>query len=106
VSLNDDHLSPQVVPGGNAEVLQAAEDFAAQILLCSPCSIQASLQVVKRSMAEEPSVLQALKMQHFYPTVQRMNKSPNMIEGPVAFSEKRAPSWTPPEPLGKFSAKL
>ena len=38
-------ICQRVVPGGSAEVVAAAENFADEILACSPDAIQASLQV-------------------------------------------------------------
>jgi len=96
-------IAQKVVPGGNAEVLAAAEEFAQQVLACSPDSIQASIQVAKKSLAEETNVLDAMKKQGQYPAALRMNQSDNRKEGPTAFSEKRQPKWVPPKPLGQFS---
>jgi len=69
----------QVVEGGGEEVLAAALDFAEQVLLCSPDAIQASMQVVKKSMAEHHSgdIVGSLKAQRTYPAGVRMNKGPN-----------------------------
>merc|ERR1712187_815223 len=91
----------RVTPGGSDEVLAAAEELAAQILACSPDSIQASLQVVKRSIAEEPDVVKASKFVNYQPAAKRLFKSPNVMEGPTAFAQKRAPNWVAPVPLAK-----
>lgn len=95
-------IACQVAPGGNEGVLNAALDFAEQILLCSPDSIQASLQVVKRSISEETSVLDAIKVQNTYPAAVRMFLSDNTKEGPLAFSQKRTPNWSAPKPISDF----
>lgn len=95
-------ICSQVVPGGNEEVLEAALKTAKQILMCSPDSTQASLQVVKKSLSEEISILEAMKEQQNYPAVKRMNLSHNTMEGPRAFSEKRLPDWKPPKPLEEY----
>ena len=96
-------IACQMVPGGNDEVVKAAIEFAQQILLCSPDAIQASLQVIKKSMGEELSILDAITAQTAYPAAKRMFAGPNTLEGPTAFSEKRAPNWSAPKPLAEFS---
>jgi len=93
-------ICSQVVPG--PQLLAAAEELANQVVACSPDSIQASLQTVKRSMAEETSVLEAVKKQMKYPAVRRLFKSPNVKEGPTAFAQKRKPNWAAPTPLAKL----
>ena len=72
----------QVVKGGAEEVVAAALDFAAQVLLCSPDAIQASMQVVKKSMAEHHTgdIVGSMRAQKSYPAGVRMNKGPNRIE--------------------------
>jgi crotonobetainyl-CoA hydratase len=72
----------QVVKGGAEEVVAAAFDFAEQVLLCSPDAIQASMQVVKKSMAEHypGDIVGSLRAQRSYPAGVRMNKGPNRIE--------------------------
>ena len=92
-------ICQMVVP----DALAAAEEFAAQILLCSPDSIQASLQVIKTTMEQGLSVIDSIKTQQSYSATRRMQKSPNMLEGPTAFSQKRKPNWTAPKPLSQFS---
>merc|ERR550514_348996 len=96
-------IAQQCVPGGNAEVLAAAKEFAKNVLACSPDSVQASIQVAKKSLSEETSVLEAIIKQAKYPAAVRMNKSDNRVEGPTAFAQKRAPKWVPPKPLAEFS---
>eukprot|EP00944_MAST-04C_sp_MAST-4C-sp1_P005689 g5689.t1 len=95
-----------VVPHG--DLMKSAMEFADKILACSPDAIQASLQVAKRSMAEELSMVDAITIANRYPAAVRMFKGPNTQEGPTAFSEKRKPNWCAPEPLGNFmsSSKL
>ena len=60
------------------------------------------MQVVKRTLAEEQSILGGIKAQRAYPAALRMNQGPNRKEGPTAFAEKRAPNWVPPVPLAKL----
>ena len=95
-----------VVP--HEDLMKSAMGFADKILACSPDAIQASLQVAKRSMAEELSMVDAITIANRYPAAVRMFKGPNTQEGPTAFSEKRKPNWCAPEPLGNFmsSSKL
>jgi len=93
------------------ELMPAAEAFAGQILACSPDAIAASLAVAKatwRNMSPETTnEIIATRTQGQYPAVQRQLRSPNQLEGPKAFAEKRAPEWHAPEPLEKFqSSKL
>lgn len=95
-------IACEVVKGGNEEVLAAAEKFAQQILSCSPDSIQASLQVIKRSIAEEPDMVKAIKFGNKQPAAMRLFNGKNVMEGPTAFAQKRAPNWVAPEPLSKL----
>ena len=78
----------QLVPEGQA--LSAAKEFAAQILECSPVSIRTSLDVVRRGL-EYSDVRDAMLMH--YDSVKTLRESEDMIEGPLAFSEKRKPNW-------------
>lgn len=81
----------EVVP--TTELMPAARRLAAQILELSPMSIRASKQTVLRGL-DEPSLADAMKNQAEYPAVLAMRASKDMIEGPLAFSEKRAPRWS------------
>jgi crotonobetainyl-CoA hydratase len=78
----------QLVPEG--EALTAAKAFAAQIIECSPVSIRTSLDVVRRGL-EYADVRDAMLMH--YDSVATLRNSEDMIEGPLAFSEKRKPNW-------------
>jgi enoyl-CoA hydratase/carnithine racemase len=78
----------QLVPEGAA--LTAAKAFAAQIIECSPVSIRTSLDVVRRGL-EYADVRDAMLMH--YDSVATLRNSEDMIEGPLAFSEKRKPNW-------------
>ena len=96
-----------VVP--HEDLMKTALEFADMILACSPDAIQASLQVAKRSMEEELSMVDAITIANKYPAALRMFQGPNTKEGPTAFSQKRKPNWSAPAPLGKFieqSSKL
>jgi enoyl-CoA hydratase/carnithine racemase len=75
-----------------AELIPAAKKLAAQILECSPMSIRASKEAVYRGLTE-PSVQAALEAQHKYDAVRAMFRSEDLIEGPMAFAQKRPPQW-------------
>ncbi|APV37641.1 enoyl-CoA hydratase-related protein [Acinetobacter soli] len=72
-------------------VLEAAKRWAHEILACSPLSIRATKQAVLKGL--ESSVEQAMQDQWQYDAMQRMLNSDDVIEGPKAFAEKRAPQW-------------
>lgn len=101
-------IAQQCVPP--AELMPAAEKFAEQILACSPDAISASLAVAKstwRNMTPETTdEITATRSQGQYPATKRQEVSPNKLEGPTAFSQKRAPKWHAPKPLSDFGAKL
>ena len=78
----------KLVPEGSA--LSAAQEFAAQIIDCSPVSIRTSLDVVRRGL-EHADIRNAMGMN--YESVNTLKKSEDMIEGPKAFAEKRKPNW-------------
>jgi crotonobetainyl-CoA hydratase len=59
-------------------------------MACSPVSIRTSLDVVRRGL--QHSDLQAAMTTH-YDSVETLRNSEDMIEGPLAFSEKRQPNW-------------
>jgi crotonobetainyl-CoA hydratase len=79
----------EVVPQG--EALAAAERWAETIAKNSPMSIRASKQAIQKGM--EVSLEQAMTGQREYPAVKAMAGSQDYVEGPKAFSEKRAPKW-------------
>jgi crotonobetainyl-CoA hydratase len=79
----------EVVPQG--EALNAALRWAETICKVSPMSIRASKQAIEKGMTG--SLEQALANQMNYPAVKAMAASQDYIEGPKAFSEKRAPNW-------------
>ena len=66
------------------------KDFAKQIMECSPVSIRTSLDVVRRGL-EFSDVKDAMTAQ--YDSVKALWNSEDLIEGPLAFSEKRKPNW-------------
>lgn len=75
----------------HGELLDAARRWADQILECSPMSIRASKQAVDQGF-EHGGVESALAAR--YPAVEDMVRSQDFVEGPLAFAEKRPPSWT------------
>src|SRR5215469_2449914 len=79
----------EVVPAG--EALAAAERWAETIARNSPMSIRASKQAIRMGM--EAPLEKAMTDQRDYPAVKAMAASQDYIEGPKAFSEKRAPKW-------------
>jgi enoyl-CoA hydratase/carnithine racemase len=80
----------EVVPA--AELMTAARRWADQILACSPTSIRASKDAVQRGL-QEATLEAAYRGQMAYPDVRAMFASTNLIEGPMAFAQKRAPNW-------------
>ena len=79
----------EVVP--HDELMARTRAWATQMLACSPVSLRTSKDVVYRGL--DTSSLQE-SMQADYETVRQLVKSEDFIEGPKAFSEKRAPNWT------------
>ena len=73
--------------------LPAARRLAAQICELSPMSIRASKQAVMQGL-DEPTLEAAIRGQGKYPAVAALFRSEDLIEGPRAFAEKRAPHWT------------
>jgi enoyl-CoA hydratase/carnithine racemase len=72
--------------------VEAARNWASQILECSPMSIRASKQAVHLGLAEH-SVEDATDQQRHYPAVAAMFASDDLKEGPLAFAQKRKPQW-------------
>jgi enoyl-CoA hydratase/carnithine racemase len=80
----------EVVPAGQA--VEGAKRWAAQILECSPMSIRASKEAVRKGL-EHASVQEAYASQMQGEAVRAMFKSADFIEGPMAFAQKRKPDW-------------
>ena len=78
----------EVVP--HDQLMQAAMNWAEQIIVCAPLSIRASKDVVYKSL-DSASLQDA--MEGKYESVQAMVGSADFIEGPKAFAEKRPPNW-------------
>ena len=81
----------EVVP--QADLMDRARAWAEMIVDCSPTSIRASKEAVYRGL-DEPSLEAAYRGQTKYDEVRAMFASPNVIEGPMAFAQKRKPQWT------------
>ncbi|MCA6321729.1 MAG: enoyl-CoA hydratase/isomerase family protein [Phenylobacterium sp.] len=79
-----------VVPAG--ELMAAARRWAAQIAELSPMSIRASKEAVFKGL-DEPTLEAAIRGQNRYPAVSALFTSEDFVEGPMAFSQKRAPNW-------------
>ena len=78
----------EVAPAG--QVLEAAREWANQILECAPLSVRASKQAAMEGMNADS--LEAA-MNGRYDQVNAMRHSADFIEGPLAFLEKRSPNW-------------
>ena len=72
------------------ELMTTAKTWAGMIAECSPMSIRASKQAVMGGL-DIANFEDAFKTK--FPAVVDMIKSEDFIEGPKAFSEKRAPQW-------------
>lgn len=98
-------IAQRLVPASE-NVVDEAIKVADEILLGSPDGVQLSVQVAKACYYEGADIFDVLKKQPSFPTYQRMFKSPNTVEGPKAFTQKRKPNWVPPQPLSNFKSKL
>jgi crotonobetainyl-CoA hydratase len=73
------------------DVVEAAKRWAVDILACSPMSLRATKQAAYQGWGHP--LADALDADPSRPAVLAMVASDDCIEGPIAFSEKRAPSW-------------
>ncbi|MDZ4738877.1 MAG: enoyl-CoA hydratase-related protein [Alphaproteobacteria bacterium] len=74
------------------EAVSGAKKIAAQILECSPMSVRASKEAVYRGLME-PHLEAATENQRTYEGIRAMFTSEDLIEGPMAFAQKRPPQW-------------
>ena len=81
-------LVNEVVP--HADLMAAAEQWAAEILECSPLSVQLTKEAALDGLTF--SVDDALARDQ--ERLQRLLASTDFVEGPQAFAEKRKPRWT------------
>ncbi len=79
----------QVVP--HEELAAAARTMADTILMSSPTSIQASIAAARHDAGGE--LRHAILTAWDLPVVKAMQSSPNFLEGPRAFAERRTPLW-------------
>jgi enoyl-CoA hydratase/carnithine racemase len=80
-------LVNEVVPA--KDLMTAAERWARTIAECSPLSVQATKQAALQGFGKP---LGDAMFAH-YPAVDRLWGSEDVVEGPRAFAEKRAPRW-------------
>jgi enoyl-CoA hydratase/carnithine racemase len=80
----------EVVPA--ADLMAIALKWAQMITANAPSSVRASKQASYQGL-NEPSLEAAYKAQYKYDAVRAMFASPNLIEGPMAFAQKRAAKW-------------
>lgn len=73
------------------DVLAAARRWADQILACSPMSIRATKEALRRS--EGRDTLSAMREEWHWPAMEAMLASEDAKEGPAAFAAKRKPAW-------------
>ena len=78
----------EVVPA--AELMDTAKRWAGMISECSPMSIRASKESVYQGL-DEANLEKAVNGK--YPAVAALFRSEDLIEGPLAFAEKRKPKW-------------
>jgi enoyl-CoA hydratase/carnithine racemase len=81
-------LVNRVVPA--ADLDDAVNDLIDEIMLCAPLSVMATKQAAMRGL--EGGLGEALT--GTYPAVRAMMASADAKEGPLAFAEKRQPTWT------------
>jgi acetyl-CoA C-acetyltransferase len=74
------------------DLMQEARRWAREILACSPMSIRAAKEVMRKG-ADESAFAEAYRNQQVYPAVKALFKSADFLEGPLAFAQKRAPKW-------------
>ena len=80
----------EVVPAEN--LMTTACKWAQMITACAPSSVRASKEACYKGL-DEDSLQAAYKAQYKYEAIRAMFASPNLIEGPMAFAQKRPPNW-------------
>lgn len=85
-------LVNEVVP--HEELRAAAERWAREILLGAPIAVRGSKEGAMRGLDRPLREAFRAEQRGEYAWLQRQESSADRIEGPRAFSEKRAPKWT------------
>ena len=80
-------LVNEVVPA--KDLMATAMRWAAEIAECSPLSVQATKQAALDGLAKPLREAMA----ESYPAVQKLFASEDVVEGPMAFAQKRKPQW-------------
>jgi enoyl-CoA hydratase/carnithine racemase len=80
-------LANEVVP--QDKLLETAEAWAAEIMLGAPLSLQATKEAATLGLG----IPLEDAIDKRYPVMEQMYGSEDLVEGPKAFSEKRAPVW-------------
>jgi acetyl-CoA C-acetyltransferase len=75
------------------KLLATARRWAEEIIGNSPMAVRASKEVVALGLEAE-SIESATQAQGQYPAVKALFRSPDLHEGPLAFTQKRPPRWT------------
>ncbi|PZW50479.1 crotonobetainyl-CoA hydratase [Humitalea rosea] len=76
------------------EVMAAALDLARMIRAAAPTAVAATMEIVQRTSHLSVRDAYATMRGGDMPAYARMRASPNRVEGPRAFTEKRPPRWT------------
>ncbi|MFI4966206.1 MAG: enoyl-CoA hydratase-related protein [Caulobacterales bacterium] len=74
------------------DLMATAKAWAKGICELGPMSVRASKEAVYRGL-DEPSLEAAIRGQNRYPAIAALYRSEDFVEGPLAFSQKRAPQW-------------
>jgi enoyl-CoA hydratase/carnithine racemase len=75
----------------HADLMTRTDEWVAQVLECSPASIRASKQIAMRSL-DDAGLEDSMKLGK-YPAFGDLLTSPDFVEGPLAFAQKRKPEW-------------
>src|ERR1700719_3553902 len=81
-------IANEVVP--LKDLIPTAEKWAAEIMECSPLSVQATKEAAMNGLGMP---VQEALAKH-YDLQSKLSRSKDAIEGPLAFSQKRKPNWT------------